>query len=141
MAKSNIWIILGIVAVLGALFYFKPFGTDIFAVTGSETMTRTLPTSVEKGATFAATYNIIGASGLFGVSVVDTVSGGCTPVGEHKFVIADDYQFVQSQSFTYTAPTTTGTCTFTGDYKFGSYPIKTFTTQTVNIICTPAWTT
>jgi len=106
-------------------------------ISGSETMTRTVPSTVTKGVAFTVTYNIIGASGLFGVSVVDTVSGGCTPVGEHKFVIADDYQFVQSQSFTYTAPNADANCVFHGDYKFGSFAVKPLDDTTVIIGTAP----
>jgi hypothetical protein len=139
MTKLNpIWIVILILAGVG-IYYFG-HNAGLFAVIGTETMTRTLPTSVEKGSTFTLTYNVVGATGNYIVSVADTISGsGCVPSGLHQFFIADDYTYKKSESFTYTAPSTTGSCTFTGDYKFGNFSTKTFTTQTVNIVCTPQW--
>jgi len=142
MAKKqkNLRIIFGVIAFI-ALLYFMMSGTKIptQAVIGTETMTRSVPLSVEKGETFTVTYDVIGASGNYFVSVVDTVTGGCTPIGEHSFFIADDYAFKQSESFTYTAPSIIGECTFIGDYKFGEFALIQFGTDTVNVVCTPSW--
>jgi hypothetical protein len=96
------------------------------------TMTRSLPTSVSPGQTFTLTYTVSEVSGLYGASVIDAVSGGCTPTGEHKFVLADDAQYTTTKSFTYTAPSS-GSCTFSGDYQFGTEAIKTFPQQTITV--------
>ena len=105
-------------------------------------MTRTVPSSVQPSATFTVTYTVSDVSGNYFVSVVDTVTGGCTPIGEHSFFIADDYAFKQSESFTYTAPSS-GNCVFHGDYKFGSDAIVVFSDKAVNIEgsppCVPDW--
>jgi len=107
----------------------------------AESMTRTVPSSVNPGEQFEVTYTVTGASGNYFVSIVDTVTGGCEPEGKHSFFIADDYTFKKSESFTYTAPST-GSCTFSGDYKFGSDAIIRFNNDAVSMIpgsCIPDW--
>jgi len=87
------------------------------------------------------TYEVHGVNGRYGVSVIDYVSGGCQPSGEHRFVILDDAAYKTSESFTYTAPAS-GSCTFHGDYKFGTDPIELMPDTIVTIEalpCTPSW--
>jgi hypothetical protein len=141
MAKNDgILIFLGIALIIAALFYFKPFGTNIFAVTGSETMTRTVPASVERGSSFSLTYTVAGASGSWGASIIDNLAGGCTfPSGgtQYKSVMLSEDGL--TKTITIQAPASVGTCTFTGDYKFGNFSIITFPSKTVSIVCTPVW--
>jgi hypothetical protein len=144
MAKKDIWIILAVLAVVGLLFYFKPFGTNIFAVTGSETVTRSVPTQLEKGATGTLSYTAGGVSGSWGATVLDAVSGGCTITVSSlqktslQFAMLSDLP--NPLTYTVTAPSATGTCTFTGDYKFGNYSVKPLMgSSSISIICTPVW--
>ncbi len=120
------WIIGGIIIVL----LVGP-QLELFTI-GGGSMTRSVPSTVSPGSSFTITYKISGVSGNYGVSIVDTVSGGCTPLGEHKFVIADNANYKTSESFTYTAPSS-GSCTFSGDYKFGTEAIKNFADKTITI--------
>jgi hypothetical protein len=142
MAKNNsMWAILVIIAIVGLLFYFKPFGTNIFALTGTETMTRTLPSTAEKGSSFSLTWNLVGSpTAPYGIFMDDVMTGGC------KFSDGSTrYQGIlfnpeTTKTLVVTAPAAVGTCTFTGSYSLGNISTKSFTTQTVSIICTPVWT-
>ncbi len=142
--EKNVIIAIVILALVGALFYFKPFGTGIFAVTGAETVSRTLPSSVEKGSTFSLSYTANGVSGTWGGTVVDAVSGGCTVsvsgIQKTSLQFAMLSDLPNPLAYTVTSPSSIGSCVFTGDYKFGSYSTINMPTQTVSIVCTPSWT-
>lgn len=128
MKSQNILIIVGIVAI--ALIFVLPKISTNFAITGSETMSRNAPSSVTPGQTFTLTYSAIGTSGSYGASVVDSVSGGCTP-SNLQFVLTSPATTYQ---VTMTAPAS-GTCTIHGDYKYGEFSAKPFT-DTVIKVCT-----
>ena len=132
MPKSNAWIF--IVAILSILIVgmFIQKSWSPFAITGSETMTRTAPSQVNPGQTFTATYTASGVIGSWGASIIDTASGGCSfPAGTQlkTVMLSDEGATKQVQV---TAPQS-GSCTFTGDYKFGECSIKNFQTTTVSI--------
>lgn len=103
-------------------------------ITGQETMTRTVPSSATLGSTFSITYTVQGASGLWGATIVDSVSGGCeflngkNTVNDVMISDAGDTRIIMVN-----APSSAGECTFTGDYKFGNFPIENFDTQTITI--------
>ena len=102
-------------------------------ITGSETMTRTLPSTVNPSSTFTVTYTAIGTSGSWGASIVDSVSGGCKfPSGGtlYQDVMLSDAGTTRTVQVI--APSS-GSCTFTGDYKYGDKPTKLFTSQTVSV--------
>jgi hypothetical protein len=143
MAKNNnMLIFLGIALVIGALFYFKPFGTNIFAVTGTETMTWAAPSSVEKGSTFTLTHTAVGAVAPWGALLEETISGGCTfPSGGTTYRSGWFSDDGNTKAVTINAPATVGTCNISGNYKYGNASEKLFTTLNVGIVCTPSWST
>ncbi|RLC61889.1 MAG: hypothetical protein DRI48_10215 [Chloroflexi bacterium] len=108
---------------------------SIAVMDGSETMVRSMPSSVGAGQQFTVTYKAIGTSGDYGVSVVDTVTGGCTP-SNLKFVLTSPATTYQ---VTMTAPSS-GSCTFSGDYKYGTFDVKLLTDSTISVssVCVPS---
>ena len=101
-------------------------------VTGSETMTRTAPSQVSPNQRFTVTYTAIGTSGNWGATIQDSVSGGCQfPAGTtyRDIWISDEGT---TRTVTVTAPSS-GSCTFSGDYKFGSYSAKSLSGLTVTV--------
>ena len=129
MAKQNNTIFLIIGGILVAFLVGSQLG--LFAI-GGASMTRSVPSTVSPSSSFTVTYKVSGVSGNYGVSVVDSVSGGCTPSGEYKFVMADDTKYTTSKSITYKAPSS-GSCTFNGDYKFGTEAIKNFPDKIITV--------
>ena len=136
MAKKQTNIILGVVLVAIVILIGSNY---LFAITGSETMSRTGPTSVNPGQTFQITYTSIGASGTWGASIEDAVSGGCKfPSGAstYKTVMLSEDGNIKTISIT--APQS-GSCTFSGNYQFGTFPVKNLNSYTVSV-CTPTCT-
>jgi len=130
--KTTIWIVLiGIVILLafGAMIQ-KQY--SLFSTMSGATMTRTVPSSVQPNSQFTITYSVSGVSGKWGVSIVDSVSGGCTfPAGTTlKSVLLSDEG--TTKTIQVTAPSS-GSCIFTGDYKFGTDAIIKFPDDTVII--------
>ena len=113
-----------------AFFIFKPATQTTQAVTGSETMTRTIPSSVAPSATFTVTYTAVGASGQWGATILEDATS-CTPAHKETLFIHDTGD-ADTKSVTYTAPAS-GSCVFTGNYQFGDKTIKNFASATVNI--------
>ena len=129
-AKFGTLIIIGII-VIAAIFIIPKLTTN-FIITGSETMSRSSSVqSLVPGSTFTLTYTALGTSGDYGASVVDAVSGGCTP-SNLQFVLTSPATTYQ---VTMTAPSS-GSCTFHGDYKYGTFANKPFTDLTLNV-CAP----
>lgn len=129
--KSIVWIVLiGIVVViaLGGLLQDK---YDFFSISGT-TMTRSVPSSVQPNQQFTVTYSVSGAPKKWGASIVDSVSGGCTfPAGNTlKSVLLSDEG--NTKTITIKSPSS-GSCTFIGDYQFGTEAIKNFLDQTTII--------
>jgi len=136
--KYNLFI-LGIVAVFAYFAFSQPqFQGAIF---GTETMTRTIPEEVQPGATFQIEYGVFGVSDNWGASVIDTATGGCkffSGTGEFKTVLLS----TKTRSITVTAPES-GSCTFSGNYKFGSFETINFPQAQINIVedavCSPIY--
>jgi len=130
MTNKNITIIIigiAVVLLIGNHFFF--------AITGVETMDRTIPIQVEAGETFTLIYTARSVSGTWGVSIEDSVSGGCTfPDGSSSIKTVMLSADGNTKSITIQAPSVESTCTFTGDYKFGTMDIKTFSIDSVNIV-------
>ena len=130
---NNMFLIIVIVAlVVGAIFYLQPkMQINGNMQTTSGELKRKVPLEVNPGETFEVTY-LSDKTGKWGVIIVDSVSGGC------KFPAGTEYQSVMlsnginSQIVEVTAPSS-GSCTFHGDYNFGSDPIKKFEDQIVII--------
>jgi hypothetical protein len=102
------------------------------------TMTRTGPSTANPMSTFQITYTVTG-SGSWGASIEDSVSGGCKfPDGTSSYKDVMLYTSGSSRSITITAPNS-GTCVFTGNYKFSTDPIVNFASTSVSITnsCTP----
>lgn len=132
MARNNLGIIIVILLIVGSFFYFQQLKVnngENQVVNGE--MKREVPLEVNPGETFEITYST-DKTGKWGVIIVDSVSGGCKfPAGiEYKSVMLSNG--INSQTVKVTAPLS-GSCTFSGDYNFGSDPIKNFGDQTVNI--------
>ncbi len=130
MAKQNntiFWIIgIGILVVLLAGSQL-----ELFAV-GESSMTRSTPSTVSSGQQFSVTYRA-SASGTWGASVVDSVSGGCKfPDGSSQLKTVMLSADGNSKTIKVTAPSS-GSCTFHGDYKFGTESIKNFPDKTVTV--------
>ena len=95
------------------------------AITCGESMDRSGPSTVTPGQTFQVTYTAQDTSGDFAASIIDTVSGGCQfPAGDElRTVMISDEGTIKTVSVT--APSS-GSCTFIGDYKFGTCNIGLF---------------
>jgi len=111
-------------------------------ITGDETMTRTASVSTTTpGSTFTLTYTAIGAVAPWGASIQDSVTNCKFPSGANSYRTVMLSEDGNTKSITITAPSTAGTCTFTGDYQYGTSAIKTFSAITVNVEggsdCTP----
>ncbi len=107
-------------------------------ITGSETMTRNLPnTTFLPNSTFTLTYSVIGASGTWGATIQDNITGGCLfPSGKNQYksvMLSDDGI---SKSVIISTPNINGTCMLIGDYQFGSTTIKNFNNIIINV-CAP----
>ena len=131
--RNNIFVIFVIIAlVVGAIFYFQPkMQIDGNTQTTFGELKRRVPLEVNPGETFEVTYSS-DKTGQWGVIIVDSVSGGCKfPAGiEYKSVMLSNG--FNSQIVEVIAPSS-GSCTFSGDYNFGSDPIKDFPDQIVKI--------
>jgi hypothetical protein len=107
-------------------------------MTGGETMTRTVPATVTKGVPFTVTYSTVGASGTWGLSIVDNVEGGCTfPSGGTQYKSVMLSEDGTTKTITMQSPNADANCVFTGDYKFGSFETKVFSDATVVVGTAP----
>ena len=141
--KNWIWI----VAIVVGVYMFSKGGLGGIgqqAMTGSETMTRTGPSSVNAGNPFSLTYTAVGTSGTWGASIEDSVTGGCTfPSGAATYKTVMLSEDGTTKTITITAPAS-GSCTFTGDYQFGTFPIAVLNPYSISVCvasCTCASTT
>ncbi len=128
MTKQNntiFWIIGGLLVVLLA-------GSQLglFVITGSETVIREFPSEVDAGVNQGIKYVVKGASGKWGVSIIDALSCPGYPGISKKTVIISDSG--NSLIVFYKLPDKGGvTCTFGGNYQFGDKMAKTFPSQTI----------
>ena len=130
--KTLLWII-GVIAVIFIAGAFYQKSAPLFAISGQETMTRTASkTTVNPNEQFTITYTAQGTSGSWGATIQDSVSGGCQfPAGTtyRDIWISDEGN---TRTVTVTTPSS-GSCTFSGDYKFGNFSIKTFSSLSISI--------
>ncbi len=119
---------------IGILFLILAAGIVNAEITGEETIIRTIPDTANLGSTFSITYTVQQASGLWGATIVDSVSGGCKFLSGktrmNEVMISDAGN---TRTIIISAPGSAGSCTFTGDYQFGNFPIKNFAAQTITI--------
>ncbi|MBU0959119.1 MAG: hypothetical protein KKB31_04195 [Nanoarchaeota archaeon] len=111
----------------------------LIASVSAYTVTRSVPSSASPSSTFQVTYQVSGASGVWGVSVVDNAAGGCLfPGGVSQLKTVMLSTDGNSKTISVTTPAS-GSCTFTGDSKFGTDAIVNFPIGTVTIggSCTP----
>lgn len=128
-----------LVLIILAVFAFRG-KIGLQAITGDETMTRTGPAITDVGSTFQITYEAIGASGSWGASIEDSATGGCTfPAGTADYKTVMLSEDGMTKLVTITAPSSEGSCSFTGDYKFGEFPVAVLNAYSVQI-CTPICT-
>lgn len=128
-----------IALIVGAIFIFRQGGIFTGAITGAETMTRTGPDMVDPSSTFQIAYTVIGASGSWGASIEDSATGGCTfPSGQSTIKTVMLSEDGSIKTLTINAPSS-GTCTFTGDYKFGEFPVTSLNAYSVSV-CSPTCT-
>jgi hypothetical protein len=132
MEKKQTKTILNI-AIVAILIIIVGGSLGLFAVTGNEVLVRNAPSTVSPGQTFTVTYTASGASGQWGASIEDSLVGGCTfPSGSSNYktvMLSDDGN---TKSIQITAPQS-GSCTFSGDYKFGEASVKTMANSIVTI--------
>lgn len=130
MKNGFIYLIIGLVAV------FLLFNTmKSQSILGSETMTRTIPGTVQPNADFTVIYSASGMSGNWAATIVDSVSGGCLFSGVSAI---NNYLVSTSgtvKTMTVKAPAS-GSCTFTGTYQYGDKSINSFQAQTITISTT-----
>ena len=109
--------------------------SDLFSITGSETMTRTISlTEGGSGQSFQVTYNAVGASGAWGASILDNVVGGCKfPDGSTELRTVMLSSDGNSKTITVDSSSSDGSCSFSGDYQFGVSPIGNFQDLIVEI--------
>lgn len=137
MAKKNNWII--VVGILILLFILT--GEKKEVITCDETMERTGPLEVEAGDTFQIIYSVDNVQGLWGASIEDSVSGGCefpSDITEYRTVMLSDGGTLRQ--ITMTTPSSAGSCSFSGDYMFGTCSIRNLNSYDVDIVepCVPS---
>lgn len=134
MANNTGTIILVIILIVGAILIFGGNGTDEIDkdIKTKGEMTREVPSEVS-GDSFEVTYSS-DKEGKWGAIIVDNVSGGCQfPGGKEQYKnVLISTRGKESTSVDIDAPES-GSCTFSGNYNFGSGEIKEFPDQTVNI--------
>ena len=69
-AKTGV-IIIGVLLLVVVLIMIKPTGD--FVITGSERMSRNVPSLINAGSTFNVEYSVTGVSGNWAATVVDTL--------------------------------------------------------------------
>lgn len=101
-------------------------------------MTRTAQSIVNPSSTFTLTYTAVGTSGTWGASIVDTVTNCKFPDGTTSYKTVMLSTDGLTKSITMTAPSS-GSCVFSGDYKYGTSSILNFSDLTVTV-CSPTCT-
>jgi len=132
MTNKNKNMAIGIVLVVMVILLFGS-QLGLFAST-ENTVARSVTSTVNPGSTFTVTYTGSG-TGTWGASIVDEVTGGCTFANgktEYKNAVLSDGAPSASITTSVTAPTS-GSCVFSGDYKFGEDAIKDMAYSTVTV--------
>lgn len=134
MANNNKNIIFGILVFAIIIFFFLGNSAGVFSSVGGTVTRDVSPSKVRTGDTISLIYTISG-TGAYGVSILDSVTGGCTfPDGEIEFrtvVLSEDSQKV---ILNIKAPESPTTCTFKGDFKFGTQNIIKMVDDVVIIV-------
>jgi len=102
------------------------------AMVSAATMTRTVPASATPSQTFQVVYKTVGATGIYGVSIQDVLSEGCTFTDGTTTLKQVLLNPLTTLTFDVKAPSS-GTCTFTGDYKYATENIIQFSNSAVSI--------
>ena len=136
MANKNNEGIIAIVVLLVVAGFFLQSSPGLFSITGDEVIERTTSSnSVNVGSTFQVIYTASSTSGAWGASIIDTVTGGCKfPDGSNQLKTVMLSTDGNSKTITVTTPSSQGSCSFSGDYQFGSESIKDFNDKTVTIL-------
>jgi len=136
--KNNGLIVLAVIAGFLILSQGGKLSAPIQAITGSETIVINAPSQVNPGASFQVGYEAVGVSGVWGASVETSIDGGCTINGQTSLKVPLVSDLPNPIIYTAQAPQS-GTCTITGDYKFGEFPIALMDPVDINIcqsVCT-----
>jgi hypothetical protein len=132
MDKKTTNIFLGIVLV-GILILVGGRTLGLFSITGSETMIRSTPNSVNVGENFMITYSTT-ASGNWAATIEDSLSGGCTfPGGNTQIKIFMFSGEGNSKQVLINTPNDFKNCSFSGDYQFGNSSLKEFQGKTITL--------
>ena len=131
MENKNILIIAGIILV--ALFLF---GNQLgYFSAGGDSVDRTLSkTTTGVGTSFTVTYKVNSQDSQWGLSLVDSVSGGCkfsNGKTTYQDVLLSDAS--DTRTVTINAPSSAGTCVFSGDYKFGTSSVSNMQSDSITI--------
>lgn len=131
--KVNRLIWIGIAIAIVVLL--SSSGVKLGKKAAGESLERVLSSnSVQPGGSFTLKYRVLNAGSTpFFFSIKDTMSGGCTIFGSSEVVTTLSSPAGETGAMTITAPSSEGTCTFTGDWQLGSGGLVQFTTQTVTV--------
>lgn len=133
MVNNNKQIWIGILLFAIIVFFFLGRGVGVFSSIGGN-VERTIPSKISAGNSFPVTYTISG-TGAYGVSILDTISGGCSfkDIGTpyKGIVLSDEPQVV---TLVVTTPSTSAICTFNGDYKFGEQSITKLASDSIIVV-------
>lgn len=131
-AKKGSGIIIVIIFGIGIILYFTGALDSLFSITGSETVSRSAPSTVNPNSQFTLTYTVNSGSGTWGNSIVDN-SGNCKfPDNTNSLKTVMLSSDGNTKSITITAPSS-GSCTFTGSSQFGSLSVVNMANTVVNV--------
>ena len=82
-------------------------------------ITRELPSTAAVGETFAMNFVVSESSGNYGVLYETDISGGCKSVAGNTHIVGFLFNEATS-SINIVAPSTAGSCAFTGNYQFAT---------------------
>lgn len=127
--NNNALIIIGIITLLILVVIYssnkKEASLDALKLVVSD-----IPSNISSGIDFSVTYDILGTSERWGVSFIDTITGPCTfndGTKEYKDVLIS-IDTPTSKSSTIKVPEgSTGSCTLSVNYKFGTSPTQKIT--------------
>lgn len=138
--KSEMVVFFVAIAAVILLGMFLQKNYEPFAISGSETMTRTSSAiTVNPSSTFQIVYTAVGTSGTWGASIEDSVTNCKFPDGTNSLKTVMLSSDGLTKTITMTAPSS-GSCVFSnGNYKYGTSPILNFAPLTVTI-CSPTCT-
>lgn len=132
MVKQNN---IGLILVIGiAALFLVSSNSSLFVSVPSSTIQRQAPNSVMPGSSFNITYSADSVYTKWGVSITDTISGGCTFQGgstNYKTTLFSVGPV--SETITINTPSSASVCKFSGDYQFGNESIKLIQNHSVQV--------